>query len=295
VENSQPKVDIVTQLPNNKLQWPFDPPAPLQGVGGVRERRQMKLSSALFINLRLYPPPRGGRGVELMRFGFTLLMCSYFGIAFPQQKSLENNPPSVTIVSPSANSRLQWNSIIPYSIRVSDKEDGDSEYNEISNNEVLLFIRYLPDSTQVKKYLLDRSKRDHQPLQWMSTSTCFTCHAARTKLIGPSYDLVAQRYRGQPSAVDSLAKRIINGSTGIWGDLKMPPHPDLKVEQVKEIVRWILKNNDDPDQNYIAGIEGAFRTKEKTKDTKGVYVLTASYTDHGSKVGQQSVVLKMSE
>jgi len=225
------------------------------------------------------------------------------------QKTAENSPPEVAIITPSTKSKINWNSIIPYSIQVSDPEDGKSEYNEISNNEVLLVIKYLPDSTQVKKYLLDRSKMNHQPLLWMSTSTCFNCHAARTKLIGPSYDLVAQRYRGQSNAVDSLAKKIINGSTGTWGDLKMPPHPDLKIEQVKEIVRWILKNNDDPDQNYIAGIEGAFRTKEKPKDPKGVYVLTASYTDHGAKnppqsdgmirqgtkVGQQSIVLKMAE
>jgi len=87
----------------------------------------------------------------------------------------------------------------------------------------------------------------------------------------------------------------------------MPPHPDLKIEQVKEIVRWILKNNDDPDQIYLAGIEGAFRTKERpSRDAKGVYILTASYTDHGimetphpdgiirqgTKVGQQTIVLK---
>ena len=242
-----------------------------------------------------------------MRFGFTLLTCCLFGIVFSQQKSVENSQPKVTIVTPSTNSKLHWNSVIPYSIRVSDAEDGNSEYNEISNNEVLLVIKYLPDSTQVKKYLLDRSKMNHQPLLSMSTSTCFNCHAARTKLIGPSFDLVAQRYRGQASAVDSLTKKIINGSTGTWGDLKMAPHPDLKIEQVKEIVRWILKNNDDPDQNYIAGIEGAFRTRERPAgDSKGVYILTASYTDHGrmetpqsdgiiregTKVGQQTIVLK---
>ena len=126
-------------------------------------------------------------------------------------------------------------------------------------------------------------------------------------MIGPSFDLVAQRYRGQASALDSLTKKIINGSTGTWGDLKMPPHPDLKIEQVKEIVRWILKNNDDPYQNYIVGIEGAFRTKERPAGyPKGVYILTANFIDHGimetpqpdgvirqgTKVGQQTIVLK---
>ena len=125
-----------------------------------------------------------------MRLVTTLLMCCCFGIVFSQQKSAENSPPKVTIITPSTNSKLHWNSIVPYSIRVSDAEDGNSEYNEISNNEVLLFIKYLPDSTQVKKYLLDRSKMNFQALQWMSTSTCFTCHAARTKLIGHYLELV---------------------------------------------------------------------------------------------------------
>jgi cytochrome c len=242
-----------------------------------------------------------------MRFRFTLLTCCSFGIVFSQQKTVENSPPKVTIVTPSTNSKVYWNSVIPYSIRVSDAEDGNSEYNEISNNEVLLVIKYLPDSTQVKKYLLNRSKLNHKPLLWMSTSTCFNCHAARTKLIGPSFDLIAHQYRGRASAVDSLTKKIINGSSGTWGDLKMPPHPDLKIEQVSEIVRWILKTNEDPHQNYIAGIEGAFRTKERpARHHTGVYILTASYTDHGitetpqpdgivregSKVGQHTIVLK---
>jgi cytochrome c len=238
-----------------------------------------------------------------MRFGFTLLMCCCIGIVHSQQKSGENNPPKVTIVTPSTSSKLHWNSIVPYSIRVADTEDGNSEFNEIPTNEVLLVIKYIPDSTQVKKYLLDRSKMNHQPFQWMSASTCFTCHSARTKLIGPPFELVAQRYRGQSGVVDSLAKKIINGATGTWGDLKMPPHPDLKMEQVKEIVRWILKINDDPDQNYLSGTEGSFRTKVKpAKDPKAVYVLTASYSDHGAKetrqesrVGQQSIVLKLLE
>jgi len=238
---------------------------------------------------------------------FIFFMCCCFVAAFSQQKSGENSQPKVTIVTPTINNKLHWNSTIPYIIQVSDPEDGNSEYNEIAGNEVLLVIKYLPDSTQVKKYLLDRSKMNHQPLTWMSTSTCFNCHAARTKLIGPSFDLVAQRYRGRLNAEDSLAKKIISGSTGTWGDLKMPPHPDLKVEQVREIVRWILRNNDDPYENYLAGIQGAFRTREKpVKDPRGVYVLTASYTDHGTKeaqhidgsvqrgtkMGQQSIVLK---
>lgn len=237
----------------------------------------------------------------LLPVGFAASALYYFTAVFSQP--VENTPPKVTITTPAKNSTFQWNSIVPYVIRVTDQEDGNSEYNEIANNEVLLIVKYLPDSSQVKKYLLDRSKTSHESLVWMSTSTCFTCHAAKTKLIGPSFELIAQRYLVNSITIESLAKKIIAGSSGTWGDLKMPPHPDLKIEQAREVVKWILKNNADPDQNYIAGIEGAFRTKEKPSKEpgKGVYILTASYTDHGikgtprspgSKLGQHTLVLK---
>ena len=165
-------------------------------------------------------------------------------------------------------------------------------------------VAYLPDSALLKNYLSDRSKTNRKVLLWMSTSNCFTCHAAKARLIGPSFELIAGRYPDNSISVDSLSKKIIVGSSGTWGDLKMPPHPDLKIDQVKEIVRWILKNNSDPDQSYFVGTEGAFRTKEKPtgESGKGVYILTASYTDHGTKgtshgpsdtkQGQHTIVLK---
>ena len=81
----------------------------------------------------------------------------------------------------------------------------------------------------------------------------------------------------------------------------MPAQPDLKINQAKEIIEWILKNSANPDVTYFVGIEGAFRTKEKPEKNsgKGVYILTASYTDHGllgmpklSKRGQHTIILK---
>ena len=198
-------------------------------------------------------------------FGTAALYC--FTAALPQQG--ENSPPKVTITTPAKNSTFEWNSIVPYVIRISDQEDGNSEFNEIANNEVLLTVVYLPDSSQVKKYLLDKSKKSQDALLWMSTSTCFTCHAAKTKLIGPSFEMIAQRYLVNPVTIESLAKKIIAGSSGTWGDLKMPPHPDLKIERAQEVVKWILKNNADPDQNYIAGIEGAFRQKKSQRRNPG--------------------------
>ena len=56
---------------------------------------------------------------------------------------------------PDGKNTFRWNSIVAYSIEVTDKEDGMSKYNEITANEVLLKVSFLADSLNTKKYLDD--------------------------------------------------------------------------------------------------------------------------------------------
>ena len=235
--------------------------------------------------------------------GFAGLAFRFLAVTAAQPDLADNDPPKVTITAPADNGEFQWNSLVPYAISVSDREDGKTEFEEIAANEVLLRIAFLPNPSRKDKYLLDLSKADNQPLQRMSVSNCFTCHAAKTKLIGPSFDLIAKRYPDTPETVESLAKKVITGATGTWGNVQMPPHPDLKIDQATEMVAWILRNSSDPDQSFVVGIEGAFRTREKPDNDAGtgIYVLTASYMDHGlkdipqsRKQGQHTIMLKPS-
>jgi cytochrome c len=228
-----------------------------------------------------------------------MLACSI--ATFAQENPEQNSPPVISFSSPVKYSKFQWNTTVPYSITVIDKEDGNSEYNEILSSEVLLVITYLKDSSHTGKYLLEVFKMNIEPFRLMSTSGCFTCHTAKGKLIGPSFEDIAKRSLNNSIKVESIVEKIMHGSTGTWGDLKMPPHSDLKTAQVMEIVNWILKKNIDPNVNFLVGTDGAFRTKEKIEgdDEKGAYVLTASYLDHGlkgieksKKQSQHSVILK---
>ena len=235
---------------------------------------------------------------------FAICMLS-FGFTYWQD---QNSPPKVTISVQGKGNTFQWNSVVPYTIAVSDAEDGNTEYNEIPSHEVLLVAKYFPDSTLIKKIPIGEQMIHHDAVLQMSKALCFSCHAAKAKLIGPSFEQVAGRYKNVPSAVDTLTKKIIDGSTGTWSDLKMPPHPDLEVQDVKEMVTWILKNNADPDLTYFVGTDGALRTREKPANASaaGVYVLTASYMDHGprnpnngsrtqGKRGQHALVLRSLE
>ncbi|MEO5977727.1 MAG: c-type cytochrome [Chryseolinea sp.] len=232
--------------------------------------------------------------------GAVVLLLSWLPTNDPIASAIENNTPMVTITRPATYGKFEWNSIVPYSITVVDHEDGNSAYDEIPIEQVLMSIRYLPDSSQLRNYLRVESRVYQDVLLQMSATTCFNCHQMKSKLIGPSFESISKKYSNTEASVLSLTDKVIKGTTGIWGDTQMPPHPDLKPDRVQQIVRWILKNGADPNQDHIRGVEGTFRTREKPTGTaKGVYVLTASYADTGDKitlesrkVGHHSVVLK---
>ncbi len=69
---------------------------------------------------------------------------------------------------------------------------------------------------------------------------CTTCHKVEEKIQGPSYRDVANKYAGQADAVTYLAGKIISGGGGVWGEIKMLPHPNVSQEDAEAIAKYIL-------------------------------------------------------
>ena len=61
-------------------------------------------------------------------------------------------------------------------------------------------------------------------------SDCKACHSIDQKSIGPAYTAVAERYSKERRAamVNQLAKKVIAGGSGNWGEQAMSAHPQLK-------------------------------------------------------------------
>ncbi|HEY4045754.1 MAG TPA: c-type cytochrome [Acidobacteriaceae bacterium] len=74
----------------------------------------------------------------------------------------------------------------------------------------------------------------------IQTNDCSSCHAADQRVVGPSYNEIAKRYKGQAGIVDKLAAKVKRGGSGNWGTVPMIPHPALTDGQLKEMVVWIL-------------------------------------------------------
>lgn len=66
------------------------------------------------------------------------------------------------------------------------------------------------------------------------------CHAIDQKRVGPSMKQVAAKYSGDSGAAEMLAKKIRNGGVGVWGEMPMPPQPQVSEEDAKALAEFIL-------------------------------------------------------
>ncbi|HEY7943366.1 MAG TPA: c-type cytochrome [Casimicrobiaceae bacterium] len=73
----------------------------------------------------------------------------------------------------------------------------------------------------------------------MKKDGCAACHAVDKKIVGPAYQEVAAKYRGDKGAAARLEQKVKTGGSGVWGPIPMPPNavPDA---DIKALVTWIL-------------------------------------------------------
>ena len=78
----------------------------------------------------------------------------------------------------------------------------------------------------------------HEGLALIEGADCLTCHKIDVRVVGPSYQEVADKYTD--SDMDLLATKIIEGGKGAWGEIPMTPHAGMSRENAKKMVAYIL-------------------------------------------------------
>lgn len=74
----------------------------------------------------------------------------------------------------------------------------------------------------------------------VDASDCKTCHHATNKLIGPPHAEVAKKYEFTQANVTYLAGKIINGGSGVWGEIPMVPHVDMSQADAEKMAIYVL-------------------------------------------------------
>jgi cytochrome c551/c552 len=73
----------------------------------------------------------------------------------------------------------------------------------------------------------------------MMSLDCKACHKVAEKSVGPAFTDVAKKYPKNATSTAHLVKKIATGGHGVWGDVDMPAHPNLKPAEIKQIVNWV--------------------------------------------------------
>lgn len=187
---------------------------------------------------------------------------------------------------------------VQYSVSIEDKDD-TAQAKDLSN--LVVSADYLEGSDKAA------SPQGHQVLSaavmgknLMLSLDCKNCHQVDKKSIGPSYVDISKKYQKKSDASTYLSEKIIKGGGGVWGEVAMAAHPNLKPEDAKQIVNWIqsLAGNESKKSLPVAG--NIAPTLNKPSKDKGLLYITATYTDKGGnnikpRTGTNTIALRNSK
>ncbi|HWZ73127.1 MAG TPA: c-type cytochrome [Casimicrobiaceae bacterium] len=74
----------------------------------------------------------------------------------------------------------------------------------------------------------------------MQKDGCSACHAVDKKIVGPAFQDVAAKYKGDAGAYAKLTQKVKAGGAGVWGPVPMPPNSQVADGDIQALVSWIL-------------------------------------------------------
>lgn len=172
---------------------------------------------------------------------------------------------------------------VDYKVLVTDPEDGSTEEGTINAEDVKVTFTYILEGEDIIKATIGHQQNVVPVGKTLIDGTdCKACHAIDEKVNGPSYVQIAEKY-GQNDR-GYLIDRIRKGGSGVWGETVMSAHPQLELDDIGEIVDYILSLDSDekPDEELLP-IAGTIRFNDHIKDNAGgKFILMASYLDKGN-------------
>ena len=74
----------------------------------------------------------------------------------------------------------------------------------------------------------------------LQKNACVACHGMESKLVGPSFRDIANKYKDHADAVNYLSGKIKAGGQGVWGSIPMPAQA-LSPEESAQLAQWLVQ------------------------------------------------------
>lgn len=85
------------------------------------------------------------------------------------------------------------------------------------------------------------SAEDEKAFAIAKQNACLGCHAFNKKIVGPSFQAIAEKYKGDANAQAFLKNKIAKGGSGSWGVVPMPANTKLNDADLSILTSWILR------------------------------------------------------
>ncbi|MDH5380505.1 MAG: ThuA domain-containing protein [Cyclobacteriaceae bacterium] len=196
-----------------------------------------------------------------------------------QEILVGNSAPELTIdLNP--EDLLFWdNKTVNYQVKINDLEDGSNEAKALPGK-TSVYFQYIPQGEDLA-IIGHQTNEKPSGLAKIEASDCKACHNATTKVNGPSYQSIAEKYT--TNDLDYLVNKVINGGSGVWGETPMSAHPQLSETDVTEMVEYILNINSSENNSGAISESGTLTFNEHINAKGfGKYVLQATYEDTGA-------------
>jgi cytochrome c len=209
-----------------------------------------------------------------------------------------NEPPKVAVNLAGNSSFFFAGKPIDYAVSVSDKEDGSLADGKIKADQVAVSVDYTSEGFDYAEVVqsqrsVDASTQFAVAQVLMSKSDCKVCHQPNTKSVGPSFADISNKYKGQSGALEKLVKKVLEGGSGVWGEVAMAAHPALPVADAEVIVKYILNSTDKTLSSLP--VKGSYTPEiPKGDNGKGSVLIRAAFTDRAVS-GAKTIPAQTSE
>ncbi|GEO06372.1 hypothetical protein AAE02nite_40360 [Adhaeribacter aerolatus] len=201
-----------------------------------------------------------------------------------------NEEPVLSFESKTSNQTFFFpNQPFEYEVKVSDKEDGSLANGKIKPEAVAVTIDYLPEGFDLVAIAQGHRSADAaagvvKGQSLIESSDCKACHSIDKKSVGPAYKQVALKYKNDVGATERLAKKVISGGSGVWGEVAMSAHPQLASTDATEMVKYILSLSEEKKAVNTLPVKGSYPiTIPAGEKGDGRFIVRAAYKDKGSK------------
>lgn len=168
----------------------------------------------------------------------------------------------------------------PFSYSVSVSDEGSTAGIDASN--IFVSLDYMEGMDEVSLSTGHQQVSEAVSGKAITESMdCKACHKEKEASIGPNYMDIAKRYKDKKGALGYLQTKIIEGSSGVWGEVMMPAHPTLTKNESRQIAVYIRSLIDHNKKKKSLAAQGTITPRAKAPNTS--LVLTASYTDNGGE------------